>query len=342
MQRADLDWGNLGFGVTETDFTIVCRWRQGGWSKPEVQSKWTLELPITASALHYGQSVFEGMKAFETVDGRIALFRPDQNAKRMHRGAQKLLMAPVPEEMFVEVVEQCIRLNRRFVPPSDSGAALYVRPLLFGSGPVLGVKPASEYTFLVFVTPVGPYFKGGFKPINLVVEEEVHRAAPLGVGDVKAAGNYAASMRAGARAKERGFANVVYLDAREGRYVDETGATNFYGIKRGARMDTYVTPHSQSILPSITNASLMTLAHDLGLNVERRPLDVAELEDLSEAGCCGTAAVITPVGQIQWRDRLIDYGDEPGPWTQKLYDTLCGIQRGELPDTHGWLSEVCC
>jgi len=340
MERVNLDWANLGFSLLPTDYNILCRWRDGGWSAPEVRNVAEFTLPLGATALHYGQSIFEGLKAFETADGRAVLFRPDQNAARMARGAKKLLMQPFPEESFVEVCKEVVRRNRRYLPPSDSGAALYLRPLLFGSGNLLGVKPSNEYVFCVFVTPVGPYFGGAMQPISLRVEEEVHRAAPLGVGDVKAAGNYAAGMRALARAKEDGFDNVLYLDARETRFIDETGATNFFGIK-GAKTDhpVYVTPRSLSILPSITNASLQTLAKDLGMSVEQRKVPLEELKEFDEVGCCGTAAVITPVGSITWRGKKLEYG-EPGVWTQKLYKELSDTQRGQTSDPHGWLFDV--
>lgn len=340
MERVNLDWANLGFTILPTDYNILYRFRDGGWSAPEVRSVAELTMPLGATVLHYGQSLFEGLKCFETADGRAVLFRPEENAKRMDRGARKLLMQPFPVETFVESCREVVRLNRRYLPPWDSGASLYLRPILFGSGGRLGVRPADEYVFCVFVTPVGPYFGTELKPIRLRVEEEVHRAAPLGIGDVKAAGNYAAGMRAVARAKNDGYDNVLYLDARESRYIDETGATNFFGIQERANGETvYVTPRSLSILPSITNESLMTLARDMGLKVEQRQVPVTELSAFQEAGCCGTAAVITPVGSIDWRSRQFDYG-EPGLWTRKLYKELTDTQRGLTDDRHNWLVEV--
>ena len=261
----------------------------------------------------------------------------------MERGARKLLMQAPPADLFMEAVTEAVRLNKRFVPPANSGAALYIRPLLIGTGARVGVQPADEYMFTVFVTPVGPYFKNGLRPIRLRVEEEVHRAAPLGVGDVKAAGNYAASMRATHSAKEQGFNDVLYLDSREGKYVDEIGAANFFGIKTINGTPTYVTPRSHSILPSITNDSLLVMAKDLGMKAERRPISVDELPTFDEAGCCGTAAVIAPVGSIQWRNKTITYNDgqnEPGPWTARLYDALQGIRLGKVKDKHGWLVDV--
>jgi branched-chain amino acid aminotransferase len=342
LERANLDWSNLGFGLTPTDVNIRYRWRDGNWSKAEVTSSLDIPMNIAATALHYGQAMFEGLKAFETADKRTVIFRPEENADRMARGARKLLMQAPPEELFLEAVTEAVRLNSRYLPPSDSGASLYIRPLLIGTGARVGVKPADEYLFLVFVTPVGPYFKHGLKPISLRVEEEVNRAAPLGVGDVKAAGNYAAGMRATQRAKDQGYDNVLYLDSREGRWIDETGATNFFGIRDSDQGATYVTPRSMSILPSITNNSLMTIAKDLGMTVEHRPVPIEELETFSEVGCCGTAAIIAPVGQIEWRGKTLSFGssEEPGPWTRKLYDNLTGIQYGRVNDKHGWLREI--
>jgi branched-chain amino acid aminotransferase len=343
MERADLDWKNLGFGLTPTDYSVRYRWRDGQWSEPEVSQSMEVNLSVAATVLHYGQALFEGLKAFETVDGRCVLFRPEMNAKRMIHGARKLLMQSPSEDMFVNAAKEVVRLNRRFVPPVDSGASLYVRPLLIGTGARVGVRPSDEYMFILFVTPCGPYFKHGLRPIRLRVEEEVHRAAPLGVGDIKAAGNYAAGMRATHMAREQGYNDVLYLDAREGRYVDESGPANFFGIRHQGDSATYVTPRSLSILPSVTNDSLTALARDMGMVVERRPIGVDELPSFDEAGCCGTATVIAPVGTIQWRGQTIQYngdGTEPGPWTLKLYNQLTSIQRGKSPDTHGWLDEI--
>lgn len=341
MERVDLDWKNLGFGILPTDYNILYRWRDGGWSAPEVRTSGDITLPLGSTALHYGQALFEGLKAFETVDGRAVLFRPAENAARIARGARKLLMAPPTTEVFLEAAKEVVRLNRRYLPPWDSGAALYLRPLLIGSSGRLGVRPAEEYMFCVFCTPVGPYFGDEMKMITLSIEEESHRAAPLGVGDIKAAGNYAAGMRAVARAKADGFDNVLYLDARESRYIDETGATNFFAIEHlSATTAAYVTPRSLSILPSITNASLQTLARDVGMTVHSRQLPISELGRFHEAGCCGTAAVITPVGLVQYRNRMYDFGSEPGPWTRKLYQQLTDIQHGVIEDRHGWLAEV--
>ena len=338
MDRVILDWPNLGFQVRETDINVRCHYRDGAWGPLEFSRDTNLTIPMGATALHYGQSIFEGLKAFETVDGRVALFRPDENAARMQYGAKKLLMEAPPTPIFVEAVSEIVRRNRRYVPPAGSGAALYLRPLLFGMSPLLGVRPAHEFMFCVFATPVGPYFKSVLSPIRLLVERESHRAAPLGVGDVKAAGNYAASMRSVGAAKKSGFDNVLYLDAREGKYIDETGATNFFGIK-SATEHRYVTPRSNSILASITNKSLMTIAEELGYLVEHRPVAVSELVDFDEVGACGTAAVITPIQEIV--DSAVNHRFEaPGPVTQQLYDRLTGIQAGHIEDTHCWVHYV--
>ncbi len=340
MQRANLDWKNLGFALVPTDISVVQRFHEGVWQPAEYRESFDISLPLAATALHYGQAIFEGLKAYETVDGRVVLFRPQANAERMQYGAKKLLMEPPTTDMFLDACVEIVRRNRRFIPPPDSGAALYLRPFLIGNSAGLGVKPSIDYLFSVFSTPVGPYFKGSKQTIRLRVDEQVHRAAPLGVGDVKAAGNYAAGMRAVTSAQAAGFDNVIYLDARETRYIDETGATNFYGIKNGPNGPIYVTPKSASILASVTNASLRILAADLGYTVEHRPIDVSEIGDFSEAGAVGTGAAIAPVGSIEFRGKTVTYGDEPGPVTKALYAELTGIQRGLIPDRHGWLLDV--
>ena len=338
-EKADLDWSNLTFGYMATDYNIRATWRDGKWGKLELSDDFQIGMSIAATCLHYGQEAFEGLKVFENRDGRAQVFRIEENAKRLIRSAEKILMEPVPEEMFIEAVFRCVRANRRFIPPYGTGASLYVRPLLIGTGPQVGVKPADEYVFMVLVMPVGPYFKTGFKPVELVVEREIDRAAPLGVGDVKVGGNYAAGMRASKKAKAAGFTEVLYLDAREKKYIDESGPANFFGITAD---DHYVTPDSRSILPSITNMSLRTLAEDMGLTVDRRRVAIEEIFDFVEAGCCGTAAVITPVGRIVFGDREVVYSHdgEPGPRSQELYRTLKGIQEGDREDPYGWVREI--
>ena len=336
---ADLDWPNLTFGYMPTDYNVRYTWRDGEWSGPEISDSFDITMSVAATCLHYGQEAFEGLKVFASPDGTPRVFRIEENARRMRRSAEKILMQPIPEETFIEAVYRAVQLNLRFVPPYGTGASLYVRPLLIGTGPQVGVKPADEYVFMVFVMPVGPYFKTGFTPVDLIVEEEVDRAAPNGVGDVKVGGNYAAGMRASMRAKKAGFTEVLYLDAKENRYIDESGPANFFGITRDGR---YITPDSESILPSITNMSLRTIAADMGLKVERRPVDAEEIFDFVEAGCCGTAAVITPVRKIVWRDREVVYcpDSQPGPWCTRLYEALKAIQEGDRDDPHGWVREI--
>jgi len=280
------------------------------------------------------------LKAFRGKDGKIRIFRMKDNALRMQDSSEGTLMAKVPVEVFEEAVLKAVKLNERFVPPYESGASLYIRPVLFGSGPQVGVKPSDEYMFIVFVTPVGPYFKGGFQTTPFVIMRKYDRSAPLGMGKYKVGGNYAASLVAGQKAHELGYSNIFYLDAREKKYIDECGAANFFGIKN----NTYVTPKSTSILPSITNKSLMVLAADLGLKVEQRAVPVEELATFEEAGACGTAAVISPIERIDDYDMKISYvfspDGKPGPISDKLYYKLRGIQYGDEPDTHGWVTIV--
>jgi len=339
MDRPNIDWTKLPFGYHKTDFNIRYTFRGGKWSEGEVTAEEQLPLHMAATCLHYGQECFEGLKAFETKSGDVVVFRVEENARRMGHSCRKLMMEAPPEEMFVDAVLRVIDMNRRWVPPYGTGASLYVRPLMIGTQARIGVKPADEYMFILFVCPVGPYFPEGFKPQNFVIEEEVDRAAPLGVGDAKAGGNYAAGLRATKRARDRGFTEAIYLDARQKKYLDESGPANFFAITRD---DRYVTPASASILRSITNMSLLTLAEQLGLRPQQRPVEVEEIFTFKEAGCCGTAAVITPIRSITYRDRKVVYceNDEPGPWSQKLYDSLLAIQHGDVPDAYGWLRTV--
>ncbi len=338
MQRADLDFANLPFAYLKTDANVRYWCRDGKWTAGELTSDETLSLHMAATCLHYGQEIFEGLKVFERPDGRIQTFRLVENARRFQRSAKKLLMEPVPEETFREAVRRVVRANRRFVPPYGSGASLYVRPLLLGAGAEVGVKPSREYLFLVFVTPVGPYYKAGFTPVRLIVEEEIDRAAPGGVGDVKCGGNYAAGLRATMGAKAKGYSEVLYLDCREKKYLDESGSSNFFAIIG----KTYATPASPSVLPSITNMSVRQLAQDLGLAVEARPVAVDELGTFDEAGCLGTAAVITPVEAITYRGKDFVYakGGVAGPVTTELYKRLTAIQVGESPDPYGWTEVI--
>jgi len=293
---------------------------------------------MAATSLHYGQEAFEGLKAFRGKDGKIRVFRMVENAKRMQRSAAGVMMAQVPESMFCEAVKKAVLLNERFVPPYESGASLYIRPLLIGTGAQIGVKPADEYLFMIFVMPVGPYFKEGFKPTDLVIYREYDRAAPLGTGTIKVGGNYAASLLSGQRAHANGFSAVLYLDAKEKKYLDECGPANFFGIKQNK----YITPKSTSILPSITNMSLRQLAQDMGMEVEERPVLAEELADFEEIGACGTAAVISPIKRVYDADldKEYLYGTEPGKISLRLYEKLRGIQYGTEEDIYGWTEVI--
>jgi branched-chain amino acid aminotransferase len=336
----NINWSELPFGYFKTDYNVRCYYRDGKWGELEVSSDENINIHMAATALHYGQQAFEGLKAFRGVDGKIRLFRVEENAYRMQNSADGIMMAHVPTELFVEACKKVVQLNERFVPPYGTGASLYLRPLLIGSGPQVGVKPADEYLFMIFVGPVGPYFKEGFNPVKMRVSREFDRAAPLGTGCYKVGGNYAASLRAGDKAHADGFAAALFLDAKEKKYIDEAGPANFFGIKE----NTYVTPLSESILPSITNKSLITLAEDMGLTVERRPVEITELDTFEEAGACGTAAVISPIGSILDADenKEIVFGDgkTPGKVSTDLYNKLRAIQHGEEEDTHGWITIV--
>jgi len=335
-----IDWKNLGFGYMKTDYNIRCTYKDGAWGDLEVSDSEMVTMHMAATCIHYGQESFEGLKAFRGKDGKIRVFRMDENAKRMQDSSVGTMMAVLPIEKFEEAVVKAVKLNERFVPPYESGAALYIRPVLFGTGAQVGVKPASEYMFILFVTPVGPYFKGGFQTTPFVIMREFDRSAPLGMGKYKVGGNYAASLVAGAKAHELGYSNVFYLDAKEKKYIDECGAANFFGIKN----NTYITPESSSILPSITNKSLMVLAEDMGMKVERRQIPVEELATFEEAGACGTAAVISPIERIDDYDEKKSYvfskDGQPGPISEKLYKKLRAIQYGDEPDTHGWVTIV--
>ncbi len=336
----EIDWGRLSFSYIKTDYNVRCYYRNGKWGELEVSSSEEISMHMAATCLHYGQEAFEGQKAFRGKDGKIRIFRIDENAKRMKTSAEGVLMQPVPEEIFLKAVKKVVQLNSKFVPPMESGASLYIRPLLIGTGPKVGVSPADEYLFIVFVTPVGPYFKEGFKPTNLMITREYDRAAPNGTGNIKIGGNYAASLRSGKIAKEKGYSAVLYLDSREKKYIDECGPANFFGIKG----DTYITPLSKSVLPSITNLSIMQIAEDMGLKTERRKVPLEELETFDEVGACGTAAVISPVGEIDDLDTGKKYiyskDGKPGPISEKLYTRLRAIQYGEEPDKFGWITII--
>ncbi|MBT3243863.1 MAG: branched-chain amino acid aminotransferase [Bacteroidetes bacterium] len=335
-----LDWKNLPFGYIKTDYNIRCYYRNGKWGELEVSSSEYIPMHIAATALHYGQESFEGMKAFMGKDGDVRLFRWADNAKRMQASAEGIMMAEVPDELFHQAIVKAVQMNRRFVPPYGTGASLYLRPLLIGSGPQVGVKPAEEYMFMVFVTPVGPYFKEGFSPVDILVTPDYDRAAPLGTGHLKVGGNYSASMRALDMAHQKGFASALFLDAKEKKYIDEAGPANFFGIKD----NTYITPKSPSILPSITNRALQDIAELLGMKVEVRQVPLEELSSFEEAGACGTAAVISPikkiVNDITGESIVYSKDGKPGPISQKLYDKLVAIQNGDEPDPFGWVEVI--
>lgn len=334
----NIDWGSLGFGYIRTDENIRCYYRDGKWGDLEVSSDEYVNLHMAATCMHYGQECFEGLKAYRGKDGKVRLFRVEDNAQRMIDTAEYLCMQAPPVDLFVEAVEKAVRANERFVPPYGTGATLYIRPFLIGSGPQVGVKPATEYLFMVFVTPVGPYYKEGFDPIKVMVDREHDRAAPLGMGHVKSGGNYAASLLSAMEGHRKGYPSVLYLDAREKKYIDECGAANFFAIRKGS----YITPDSRSILPSITNMSLCQLAADMGLTVERRLVEYAEMSSFEEAGSCGTAAVISPIGTLFDPDenKIYTFGDgkKAGPWTTRLYEKLRAIQWGDEPDPYGWVT----
>jgi len=332
------DWKNLGFGISETDYNVRCYYRDGKWGELEISSSPNISMHMGATCLHYGQQSFEGLKAYRGNDGRNRLFRYDENARRMLNSAKGIMLAEVPPSLFQGAVEKVVKLNERFVPPHGTGASLYIRPLLIGTGPEVGVRPSKEYLFIVFVMPVGPYFKEGFKPVDIMITRDHDRAAPKGTGHLKVGGNYAASMTSVAKAHEEGFATALYLDAKEKKYIDECGPANFFGIKN----NTYITPDSQSILPSITNRSLQEIAKEMGMRVEKRAVPLEELAEFDETGACGTAAVITPIRKIvdPDQDKIYEYGDgnKPGPLTTKLYEELIGIQYGDREDKFGWIT----
>ncbi len=339
MEKANLDWQQLPFSYIKTDCHLEYYFRDGKWDGGKVVEEDRINLSIAAICLHYGQECFEGLKVFGSKQGGALIFRVEENAKRMVRSAEKILMQPFPEDMFMDAIFKLVRLNKRFIPPHGSGASLYIRPLLLGITARVGVKAATDYLFLLFCTPVGPYFKHGLKPIKLLVEETIDRAAPEGVGDVKVGGNYAAGLRASAQAHKLGYEEVLYLDALQKKYIDESGPANFFGITKDNK---YITPDSNSILPSITNESLRILAKELGLEAEKRPVHVEEIFNLKEAGCCGTGAVISPVKSITYKDKTVTYSenDEIGPISMQLYNKLTSIQNGDLEDKYGWTREI--
>ena len=340
MAKKDIDWSNLGFGYVKTDKRFVANYKDGAWDDGVITDDDKVVISECAGVLQYSQSCFEGMKAYTTENGHTVIFRPDMNASRMADSCRRLEMPVFPEDKFVEAIAETVRANEDWVPPYGSGASLYIRPYMFGSNPVIGVKPADEYQFRVFTTPVGPYFKGGAKPLTIKVSD-FDRAAPHGTGHIKAGLNYAMSLHAIVTAHAEGYAENMYLDPATRTKVEETGGANFLFVTKDGRV---VTPKSDSILPSITRRSLVHVAKEyLGLEVEEREVLFDEVKDFAECGLCGTAAVISPVGKI------VDHGkeiclpsgmDEMGPVTKKLYETLTGIQMGRIEAPKGWIYTV--
>lgn len=334
-----IDWSNLGFSYIKTPWRFLATWKDGSWNEGELTEDNYLHIHEGSTALHYGQQCFEGLKAYRRKDGGINLFRPDENSKRMNRSAYRLRMPEVPEDFFLDAVKQVIKANQEYVPPYGSGATLYIRPLLIGVGENIGVSPAPEYIFTVFCMPVGPYFKGGLTPTNFIVSD-YDRAAPNGTGAAKVGGNYAASLLPGYEAHQRKFSDCIYLDPETHTKIEEVGSANFFGITAD---NEFVTPKSPSILPSITKYSLLHLAqHSLGLTPVEGDVYLNELDRFVEAGACGTAAVISPIGGIQnGEDFHVFYSEtEVGPQTKALYDQLTGIQFGDIAAPTGWIFDV--
>lgn len=335
----DIDWSKLGFSYMPTRCHIRYVWKGGVWSVGELVESPVIEMSIAASCLHYGQAAFEGLKAFRCKDGKVRVFRARANGERMFRTALRSCMAPPPVELFEEAVRRVVKANEDYVPPYGTGGSLYIRPLLIGTGPQIGVAPADEYTFLVMVMPVGAYYKGGIKPVRAVIFDEYDRAAPNGMGAVKMAGNYAASLYAHEKAKKMGFPVELYLDAKTHTCIEEFATSNFIGITKDG---TYVTVESPSVLPSVTNLSLQQIAADLGMKVEVREIPYGELSTFAEIGACGTAVVVTPVCEVVRGDDVVRIGspDECGPVLLSLYKEMQAIQYGEKEDVHGWCTGI--
>ena len=338
-KEVNIDWNNLGFSYIKTDFRYISTWKNGSWDEGHLTDDNMLSISEASTALHYGQQCFEGLKAYRTKYGEIQLFRPNENAKRLNKSLDKLLMPEIPEEKFIKACMDVVKANEHFVPPYGTGGTLYLRPFVIGVGDNIGVKPAPEYLFSIFCVPVGAYFKEGLKPVNFMIAD-YDRAAPRGTGAAKVGGNYAASMQAHEIALKKGFADCIYLDPATNTKIEEVGAANFFGITKN---NEFVTPLSPSILPSITKYSLMHIAKEyLNLDVYERDVLINNLDEFKETGACGTAAVITPIGGIEYKNKLhVFYSEtEVGPITRKLYDTLVGIQFGDVKAPNGWIYKV--
>ena len=334
MEKKNIDWSNLGFGYIKTDKRYVSNFKEGKWDEGAIIDDDMIVMSECAGVLQYAQTVFEGMKAYTTEDGHIVTFRPDLNADRMETSAKRLEMPVFPKEKFLDAIDQVVAANAAYVPPFGTGASLYIRPYMFGINPVIGVKPADDYQFRVFTTPVGPYFKGGVKPLTIKVSD-FDRAAPCGTGNIKAGLNYAMSLHAIVTAHKEGYDENMYLDPKTRTKVEETGGANFLFVTKDNKV---VTPKSDSILPSITRRSLIQVAQEyLGLEAEEREITLEEVKDMAECGLCGTAAVISPVGHLKWGDKVMIINDNKiGDISQKLYDTMTGIQWGKIEDKFGW------
>ena len=337
--RKGIKWETLGFGFSNVNCHIRFTWKDGKWTGPRFVKDPYINMHIGAACLHYGQECFEGIKAFRQKSGKIVIFRPDENARRMYRTAERTCMPPVPIKTFLDACKAVVKRNAEYVPPYGTGGSMYLRPLLIGTGPQIGVAPAKEYTFMIMVMPVGAYYKGGMKPVRAVIFDDWDRAAPHGMGDVKVGGNYAASLFAHEKAKHDGWPVELYLDAKSHKFVEEFATSNFAGISKDGA---YVTPDSKSILPSVTNMTLRQCAEDLGIKVERRPVPYSEIKRFKAVAALGTAVVITPVWEITRGKEVIRISDPDvvHPTLQKLYDTVQGIQYGTIKDVHKWCLEV--
>ena len=333
----NIEWEKLGFEFRPTKSNLRFHYEDGKWDEGKLYETYDITLSVAANALHYGQAVFEGMKAFCCKDGKVRIFRPDANGERINQSARHLMMPEFPVDKFVEAVRRVVADNIDYVPPYGTGGSLYIRPVMFGTSPQIGVNASKNYELVFIVVPVGPYYKGGIKPVDAMVSKDFDRAAPHGTGMIKAAGNYAASLLPGKIAKDNHCPVALFFDPVSHEYVDEFSTSNFFAITADGK---YITPKSPSILPSITNRSLMQIAEDLGMTVERRPIHRSELPGLKEVAACGTAVVITPVHRIYDGDQVYTYAEEIGPTLKKLYDTMTGIQYGVLPDTHNWMVDV--
>ncbi|MBV7276267.1 branched-chain amino acid aminotransferase [Clostridium thailandense] len=338
-KEVNIDWKNLGFDYIKTDLRYISRWKDGKWDEGQLVEDNMITISEASTSLHYGQQCFEGLKAYRTKDGRIQLFRPDRNAERMQDSCRRILMPEVSVEKFIDACVKVVKANEHYVPPYGTGATLYLRPFVIGVGNNIGVKPAPEYIFCIFCMPVGPYFKGGMIPVNFNIAE-YDRAAPYGTGAAKVGGNYAGSLYPHELAAKKGFADCVYLDPATHTKIEEVGAANFFGITKD---DKFITPKSPSILPSVTKYSLLHIAKEyLKMETEERDVFIENINEFKEAGACGTAAVITPIGGIEYKGKLHVFHSETevGPVTKKLYDTLYGIQFGDVEAPEGWIVEV--